>query len=148
MGLHPVQSPEEIQRIEADDDDGNVAPTPTPEVEATPQPQSESQEPENKKRMRGTYSQVWEHFTKGEVNEDGTYLASCKYCKKAYKMGNQRSTTSMKHHIMKGCKYIPSAKRHKPDALQRMLQAGRTETGNILLSDIFSIIPSCFTCSL
>jgi hypothetical protein len=37
------------------------------------------------------------------------------------------STSSLKYHIMKGCKKIPWAKRRsKIDVLQKMLQAGNT----------------------
>jgi BED zinc finger len=59
------------------------------------------------------------------MRDDGIYEAVCNYCGKCYKQENQRSTSFLKHHIMKSCKKILWAKRHsKVDALQKMLQAG------------------------
>ncbi|KAJ4771400.1 Zinc finger BED domain-containing protein DAYSLEEPER [Rhynchospora pubera] len=50
-------------------------------------------------------------------------------CGLVYPMGNQRGTGNMRNHVKRGCQKIPPAKRHKPDALQRLLQAGRDEGG-------------------
>jgi Ribonuclease G/E len=61
------------------------------------------------------------------MGEDGSYEVVCNYCEKCYKQGNQRSTSSLKHHIMKGCKIISWAKRHsKVNVLHKMLQADNT----------------------
>jgi hypothetical protein len=61
------------------------------------------------------------------MRDDGSYETICNYCGKCYKQENQISTSSLKHHIKKGCKKISWTKRHnKVDALQKMLQAGNT----------------------
>jgi BED zinc finger len=83
------------------------------------------EEPTKKRKYRQTYSDVWKHFKRGEMGDDGSYEAVCNYCGKYYKQGNQRSTSSLKYHIMKGCKKI--GKRHnKVDALHKILQPGNT----------------------
>ncbi|KAJ1703738.1 hypothetical protein LUZ63_003517 [Rhynchospora breviuscula] len=66
---------------------------------------------------------VWKHFTKGVVQDDGSYDAVCNYCGVVYTMGNQKGTGSLRHHYTKGCKNRPN-KRSKPDKLQQMLQTG------------------------
>jgi BED zinc finger len=80
-------------------------------------------------------SEAWKYFKKGPTGPDGFYDATCIYCGKVYQMGNSRSTGSLKHHAEKGYKKLSSLKKHKPDALQRLLQTGNT-SGTILL--IFS----------
>jgi hypothetical protein len=85
------------------------------------------EEPTKKRKYRQTYSDVWKYFKRGEMGEDGSYEVVFNNCEKCYKQGNQRSTSSLKHHIMKGRKKISWAKRHsKVDVLQKMLQAGNT----------------------
>ena len=73
-------------------------------------------------------SEAWKSFTKGDVREDGYYDAKCKFCGVVYKMGKSRGTGSLLHHVESGCKKMPRSKRVKPDALQRLLQAGKTGT--------------------
>lgn len=111
------ESPEEIQAIEqnAQAAAGNAAAGNAPDGV-----------PANRKRKLkdSLTSDVWNHFKRGDTQEDGSYLATCNYCGKEYPMGRQRSTSSLKHHITKGCKLIPRSRRFKPDALQRMLAAG------------------------
>ncbi|KAJ1691898.1 hypothetical protein LUZ63_016053 [Rhynchospora breviuscula] len=86
---------------------------------------SASEEPSKKRKHRENFnSSVWDHFTRGPKDDDGSFEATCKYCGKKYKQGNQRSTSSLWHHLRKGCKKAPSSKRHKPDALQKLLHAG------------------------
>jgi BED zinc finger len=68
------------------------------------------EEPTKKRKYRQTYSDVWKHFKRGEMGDDGSYEAVCNYCGKYYKQGNQRSTSSLKYHIMKGCKKISWAR--------------------------------------
>jgi hypothetical protein len=86
-----------------------------------------SEHPTKKRKERGTYSDVWKHFKNGPLGDDGSYEALCNYYGKYYKQENQRSTSSLKHHIKNGCKKISWEKRHnKIDALQKMLQAGNT----------------------
>ena len=75
-----------------------------------------------KKRVRKTTSDIWEHFHQGDPRPDGSYDAICKYCKQKFLMGNQKSNASMKYHKKKGCKKIPSAKRQKTDASQKLLK--------------------------
>jgi len=85
------------------------------------------EQPTKKRKYREPYSDVWKHFKRGEIGDDGSYDAICNYCGKYYKQGNQRSTSSLKHHITKGCKKISWTVRHnKIDALQKMLQANNT----------------------
>jgi BED zinc finger len=72
-----------------------------------------------------------------QTRPDGFYDATCIYCGKVYQMGNSRSTSFMKHHAEKGCKKLSSLKKHKLDALQRLLQTGNT-LDTILL--VFSFI--------
>ena len=79
-----------------------------------------------RKRSRKTSSPVWEHFNQGEVREDGSYDAICKYCGQKYEMGNQKSTSSMKGHI-KVCKKIPNDKRQKVGPMQKYLQTSKNE---------------------
>ncbi|KAJ1690301.1 hypothetical protein LUZ63_014456 [Rhynchospora breviuscula] len=116
-GLH-METPDEIQQIQND---------------AQAQSQSCPEGPEqtnNKRRTKETLkAAVWAHFKRGQVQEDGSYTATCNYCGHVYPMGNQRGTGNMRHHIKRGCKKMPSTKRHKPDALQKLLQAGRDEAG-------------------
>ena len=80
--------------------------------------------PTNKKRTRETYAEVWNDYNKGPPNADGSYYAFCKYCGKKYKMGNQRSTTSMKNHL-KTCYKYKQAKRQKIDPSQKCLQTSK-----------------------
>ena len=124
MGLDPNYTPEQIQRIQMQDDPqpGAVEPTPQPQV-----PDSQPQVPDSqiKKRTRQNLrAPVWKHFNRGEIKADGTYDAICKYCDETYEMGNQRGTNSMKHHLTKGCKKIPASVRRKPDCFQKLLQMG------------------------
>ena len=133
MGLHPFLSREQIRRIEIEAGEGapGEAANATPEV-ATATQEAEIHGDTNKKRCRELTSEVWKHFKRGPVKEDGSYKAICNYCNDDYDMGNQRSTSSMKHHINKGCKKIPAAIRRKPDALQKFLQTAKA-TGMFLL---------------
>jgi hypothetical protein len=91
------------------------------------------EEPKKKRKYRQTYSDVWKYFKRREMGDDGSYEVVCNYYRKCYKQRNQRSASSLKHHIMKGCKKISWAKRHnKVDDLQKMLQTGNT-IGEILI---------------
>jgi hypothetical protein len=75
---------------------------------------------------------------------DEFYDATCIYCGKIYQMSNSKSTGSLKNHAEKGCKKLSSLKKHKPDALQKLLQTGNT-SGTILLvfsCNIFSTYAS------
>jgi BED zinc finger len=77
-----------------------------------------SEQPTKKRKQRVTYSDVWKYFKKAQLGDDGSYEALYNYCGKCYKQGNQRSTSSLKHHIKKGCKKISWENRHeKVDAL-------------------------------
>ncbi|KAJ1690624.1 hypothetical protein LUZ63_014779 [Rhynchospora breviuscula] len=119
-----LETPEEIQRIIIDADG--------PQAE-TPSPQKTSKKRKRKRkgpREDNHTSEVWAHFTKGSKDDDGSFDASCNYCGKQYKQGNQRSTSSLWHHFKRGCKKVPRSKRVKPEAVQRLLQAGSaTEAG-------------------
>jgi BED zinc finger len=76
------------------------------------------EQPTKKRKCRERYSDVWKHFKRGKIGDDDIYDAICNYCEKCYKQGNQRSTSSLKYHITKGCKKILWAVRHnKLDAL-------------------------------
>ncbi|KAJ1686934.1 hypothetical protein LUZ63_018324 [Rhynchospora breviuscula] len=113
-GLHH-ETPEEIQNIQNNAEAASQPPIP---------------ETIKKRRTKKTLSApVWAHFKKGAVQEDGSYTATCLYCGHVYPMGNQRGTGNMRNHIKRGCKKVPPSKRHKPDALQKILQAGRDEAG-------------------
>ena len=63
------------------------------------------------------------YFTKGAKQPDGHYSATCKYCGKIYKMGNQKSTSSMTHHWKYACKKIPKDLRKNRDPGQKFLAA-------------------------
>jgi hypothetical protein len=107
MGLNQ-ETQDEIQRIQVDPNndpkDGANAP--------------ESERPQKKRKTRTTLtSDVWKHLKKGHDQEDGSYDAICNYCRQVFKMGCQRSTSSLRHHITKSCKKIPHNIRHKPDAM-------------------------------
>ena len=102
MGLDPNYTPEQIQRIQTQED-------PRPGVvgagaagESTPPPEAD---PQNKaKTLQKLRAPVWKHFVRGETKADDTYDATCKYCKNAkFEMGKQRGTNSMRHHLKKGC---------------------------------------------
>ncbi|KAJ4776673.1 Zinc finger BED domain-containing protein DAYSLEEPER [Rhynchospora pubera] len=116
-GLH-METPEEIEKIQND---------------ARAEPQAGPEGPKkttNKRRTKENLkAAVWAHFRKGEVQDDGSYTATCLYCGHVYPMGCQRGTGNMRHHIKRGCQKMPPSKRHKPDALQKLLQAGRDEAG-------------------
>ncbi|KAJ1691138.1 hypothetical protein LUZ63_015293 [Rhynchospora breviuscula] len=122
FGLDPNYTPEEIQRIEneARQADGE---TQVPETQV-PDPDPESTK-KRKKREKMT-SKYWQYFTRGEPKEDGFYEAKCKFCGHIYDMGNGRGTGSLMHHFKKSCKKVPKSLRHKPNALQKLLQAGTT----------------------
>ncbi|KAJ3706101.1 hypothetical protein LUZ61_009806 [Rhynchospora tenuis] len=120
VGLHG-ETPEEIVRIEVEADgpkeDGEQAPAGSGEEDA------QTQIPK-KRKIRKIYAEVWKYFTRGPTQEDGSYLATCKFCAVKYLQGQQRGTSSMRNHIDKSCKKFP---RNKRDALQKMLQAAKTE---------------------
>jgi hypothetical protein len=118
-GLDPLYTPEEIQKVQ---DDANAADAAANAADAHPS------EPVRKRKCRDNMlSSVWDHFKKGDVQADGFYDATCLYCSKIYQMGNQKSTSSLRHHFQKGCRKVPASKRHKPDALQRMLQSANAQ---------------------
>ncbi|KAJ1694439.1 hypothetical protein LUZ63_011137 [Rhynchospora breviuscula] len=125
-GLH-METPDEIQKIQ---NDAQAQSQPCPEG-----PEQTTEQTNNKRRTKETLkAAVWAHFKKGVVQEDGSYTATCNYCGHVYPMGNQRGTGNMRHHIKRGCKKMPSTKRHKPDALQKLLQAGRDEAGQATIA--------------
>jgi BED zinc finger len=98
-----LDTSEEIQKIGIDA--GAEAPT--------------NEQPTNKRKPRDTLnSLVWAHFKRGP---GGSYNVTCIYYGHVYPMGNQRSTSNMKHHIKRDYKLVPPSKRHKFDALQRLL---------------------------
>jgi len=76
-------------------------------------------------------SEAWKYFKKGPTEPNGFYDATCIYYGKVYQMGNSMNTSSLKHHAEKGCKKLPSLKKHKPNFLQRLLQTSNT-SGTIL----------------
>ncbi|KAJ3708862.1 hypothetical protein LUZ61_012567 [Rhynchospora tenuis] len=118
-GLH-METPEEIQKIQ-DDAQGETQPCPEETI--------------NKRKTKETpKAPVWAHFKRGKVQDDGSYTATCIYCGRVYPMGNQRGTGNMRNHIRRGCKKMPPTKRHKADALQKLLQAGRDEAGEATLA--------------
>ncbi|KAJ1695545.1 hypothetical protein LUZ63_012243 [Rhynchospora breviuscula] len=121
------ETPEEIQRIviEADGPPADGSPADGPPAE-TPSPQKTTKKRKRKGPREDNHtSEVWAHFTRGPKDNDGSLDASCNYCGKKYKQGNQRSTSSLWHHFERGCHKVPRSKRVKPDALQRLLQAGK-----------------------
>jgi BED zinc finger len=125
MGLDPNYAPDEIQRIITD------APIATA-------PQDQVPEPTRKRKTREKMtSEAWKYFKKDPTGPDGFYDATCIYCGKVYQIGNSRSTGSLKHHAEKGCKKLSSLKKHKPDALQRLLQTDNTSC-TILLTFSFN----------
>ncbi|KAJ1693550.1 hypothetical protein LUZ63_010248 [Rhynchospora breviuscula] len=132
FGLDPNYTPEEIQRVENEarqaDGDTQVPQTQVPQTQIPqtegPQPDPESNK-KRKKRERMT-SKYWQYFIRGEPKEDDFYEAKCKFCGHIYDMGNGRGTGSLMHHFKKSCQKVPKAMRHKPNALQKMLQAGTT----------------------
>ncbi|KAJ1688808.1 hypothetical protein LUZ63_012963 [Rhynchospora breviuscula] len=118
MGLHPDLTPEQIETIEIDAHNTDNPVTQGPGALGT------APEGSKKRRYREVMTaDVWKHFTKGVVQDDGSYDAVCNYCGVVYTMGNQKGTGSLRHHYTKGCKNRPN-KRSKPDKLQQMLQTG------------------------
>ncbi|KAJ1700516.1 hypothetical protein LUZ63_000295 [Rhynchospora breviuscula] len=115
-GLHG-ETHEQIQEIENDAQAGDAQPPP-PEENIN-----------KRKTKENLTASVWAHFKRGVVQDDGSYTATCMYCGLVYPMGNQRGTGNMRNHIKRGYKKIPPSKRHKPDALQKLLQAGRVQGG-------------------
>ncbi|KAJ1695014.1 hypothetical protein LUZ63_011712 [Rhynchospora breviuscula] len=90
------ETPEEIQRIVIEAD-GPPADGPPAE---TPSPQKTTKKRKRKGPREDNHtSEVWAHFTKGPKDDDGSLDASCNYCGKKYKQGNQRSTSSLWHHF-------------------------------------------------
>ncbi|KAJ3701644.1 hypothetical protein LUZ61_005349 [Rhynchospora tenuis] len=89
MGLHPDLTGEQIQRVV---DDANAQ-----GPQAAPQGDNAAAEgaPRNTRKRRykqNMTAEAWKHFKKGEVLDDGSYDAICKYCGEVYEMGNQRGT--------------------------------------------------------
>ncbi|KAJ3685482.1 hypothetical protein LUZ61_014646 [Rhynchospora tenuis] len=121
LGMHG-ETNEQIREIEAD--------APAGDAQAQP-PLQDAQEQNNKRKITedNLKAEVWKHFKRGVTKADGSYTASCLYCPVVYPMGNSRGTGNMRNHVMRGCKNIPPEKRHKPDALQKLLQAGKNEGG-------------------
>ncbi|KAJ4745940.1 Zinc finger BED domain-containing protein DAYSLEEPER [Rhynchospora pubera] len=131
FGLDPNYTPEEIQRIEvqaraADGDTQATADTQVPQTQAPQTQVPEIETTKKRKRREKTTSKFWQYFTRGETREDGFYDATCKFCGHVYEMGNQRGTGSLMHHFKKSCEKVPKSLRKKPDALQKLLQAGTT----------------------
>jgi hypothetical protein len=134
MGLDSNYAPDEIQRIITD---ASIAETQDIGAVATA-PQDQVPEPTRKRKTREKMtSKAWKYFKKGPTRPDGFYDATYIYCGKVYEMGNSRSTGSLKHPVEKGCKKRSSLKKHKPDALQKLLQTGNTSC-TILLTFSFN----------
>lgn len=129
MGLDPLYTPDQIERIQQQADPGAVPTGAVPPAPDGPVPVGTQPKKRNREKMTSIY---WKHFTKGIRRADNSYDATCIYCGKVYPMGKQKGTGSLRNHINKSCKKVPHTVRHKPDALQRMLQAG-SSTGTILL---------------
>ncbi|KAJ4819010.1 Zinc finger BED domain-containing protein DAYSLEEPER [Rhynchospora pubera] len=124
------ETPEQIQRImlEADGPQADAPQADGPQVE-TPSPEKTIKKRKRKgPREDNHISEVWSHFTRGPKDDNGSLDATCNYCGKKYKQGNQRSTSSLWHHFERGCKKVPRSKRVKPDAMQTLLQAGKATT--------------------
>ncbi|KAJ1688836.1 hypothetical protein LUZ63_012991 [Rhynchospora breviuscula] len=118
MGLHLDLTPEQIETIEIDAHSTDNPDTQGPGALGT------APEGSKKRRYREVMTaDVWKHFTKGVVQDDGSYDAVCNYRGVVYTMGNQKGTGSLRHHYTKGCKNRPN-KRSKLDKLQQMLQTG------------------------
>ncbi|KAJ1688578.1 hypothetical protein LUZ63_019968 [Rhynchospora breviuscula] len=130
FGLDPNYTPEEIQRIqtEAIQADGGVPDGDTQDRPADTQvPETQVPQSTKKRKQREKMiSKYWQYFTKGETREDGFYDAKCNFCGHIYDMGNGRGTGSLMHHFEKACKKVPKSMRQKPNALQKLLQAGTT----------------------
>ncbi|KAJ1689093.1 hypothetical protein LUZ63_013248 [Rhynchospora breviuscula] len=78
-GLH-METPDEIQQIQND-----------AQAQSQPCPEGPEQT-NNKRRTKETLkAAVWAHFKRGQVQEDGSYTATCNYCGHVYPMGNQRA---------------------------------------------------------
>ncbi|KAJ1699071.1 hypothetical protein LUZ63_007583 [Rhynchospora breviuscula] len=107
MGLHPGLTGDQIERIvhEANAQDPQGA----PQGENIEAHAAEGGVQITKKRnvREKMTAMVWKHFTKGPVQDDGSYDAVCNYCGQVYPMGNQRGTGSLNHHIKSGCKKVP-----------------------------------------
>ncbi|KAJ1691751.1 hypothetical protein LUZ63_015906 [Rhynchospora breviuscula] len=142
FGLDPNYTPEEIQRIEneARQADGE---TQVPETQV-PDPDPDPESTKKRKKREKMTSKYWQYFTRGEPKEDGFYEAKCKFCGHIYDMGNGRGTGSLMHHFKKSCKKVPKSLRHKPNALQKLLQAGTT-TEKDMLYDLFSKLDCRFS---
>jgi hypothetical protein len=123
MGLDPNYAPDEIQRIITD---ASIAETQDIGAVATaPQDQVPEHTRKRKTREKKIF-ETWKYFKKGPTGPDGFFDTTCIYCGNVYQMGNSTSTDSLKHHAEKSCKKLPSLKKHKPNALQRLLQTGNT----------------------
>ncbi|KAJ3687487.1 hypothetical protein LUZ61_016651 [Rhynchospora tenuis] len=124
FGLGPLYTPEQIQRIEAED---GAAPDGDTQARPADTQVPETQVPEStkkRKRREKMTSKYWQYFTRGETKEDGYYDAKCNFCGLIYDMGNGRGTGSLGHHFERSCKKVPKAMRKKPKAFQKLLQAG------------------------
>lgn len=121
-GLHG-ETPEEIERIQAEAIGTNGTNGTQGPGEVATAPQGTGSKTKRRDREKMT-SNVWQHFVKGKRMPDKSYTATCLYCKHVYMMGNSRGTGSMKNHVKRGCKKMPRSKRHKSDALQKLLKAG------------------------
>ncbi|KAJ3685744.1 hypothetical protein LUZ61_014908 [Rhynchospora tenuis] len=128
---------------EGDSDDMGVIGTIQADVNYDPEKDGEKaadceeegqKESPKKRKRRKTRAAVWKHFKEGPEDEDGSFYATCIYCGTKYKQGQQRGTSSMRNHIDKGCKQFP--KNLRP-AMQKLLQAGKTEEGQKVVAWVF-----------
>ncbi|KAJ1694686.1 hypothetical protein LUZ63_011384 [Rhynchospora breviuscula] len=76
VGLH-FETQEEIEKIQADapNDPNNTG----QDGEKEPAGEEEGGNPKKRKTRKAT-AEVWKYFTRGPIDEDGSYYAICKYC--------------------------------------------------------------------
>ncbi|KAJ1690482.1 hypothetical protein LUZ63_014637 [Rhynchospora breviuscula] len=118
--LHPDLTAEQVQNIEDEANAQDPQSAPQGERIESNAPEVSVQITKKRRFKENLTAEVWKHFTKGKIQDDGSYDAVCKYCGLVYQMGNQRGTGSLNHHIKKGCKKVPN--RYKRNKLQQMLQ--------------------------
>lgn len=140
-GLH-LETQEEIERIQNAGNDPHV--TGNDPKNAENDPENVEHVPNKRKTREKLKSVWWNHFAQGDVQADGSYDATCNYCGTVIKMGCQRGTSTMKNHIKKACKKVPWNLRHKPDAIQKLLQAGK-DSGMVSLEVSFLFCSVSYT---
>ncbi|KAJ1684959.1 hypothetical protein LUZ63_016349 [Rhynchospora breviuscula] len=78
--LHPDLTAEQVQNIEAEANAQDPQSAPQGERIESNAPEGSVQITKKRRFKENLTAEVWKHFTKGKIEDDGSYDAVCKYC--------------------------------------------------------------------